>query len=242
MLYTPDFIQIPHQLFGDRKITPGDCLLYGVIYWLSKLKDGKCIASNETLAETCFFTPGSIQNSLARLEERGYIKRIFKDEEKKVRLEIVPLVTYRKVSSDNDTVSSTNDTHVSSTNDQNKKTINKKSNTTILSEKSDDRFEEFWSIYPKKEKKKTTKDIWSRRKLGLKATEIIEFVKKARETDRWQRGFVKQPTTFLNGECWNDDLSSYGAAKSGNTPNVYHNGREDNMLEKLQAKIIRDEI
>ena len=72
-----------------------------------------------------------------------------------------------------------------------------------------DAFDRFWSSYPKKELKKKTKEIWDRKKMSLHIDAILEFIEKAKTTDRWKKGFVKQPPVFLNGECWNDDISSY---------------------------------
>lgn len=74
---------------------------------------------------------------------------------------------------------------------------------------ADDSFNQFWSKYPKKELKKKTQDIWKRKKLGRFISEILEFIEKASNTDRWKKGFIKQPPAFLNGECWNDDLATY---------------------------------
>jgi len=84
-----------------------------------------------------------------------------------------------------------------------------------MSEKSDveiERFESFdyfWELYPKKELKKKSREIWVRKNLESKKEMIMDFVVSAKSTDRWRKGYVKQPPTFLNGECWNDDLSSY---------------------------------
>lgn len=72
-----------------------------------------------------------------------------------------------------------------------------------------DAFNQFWNSYPKKELKKKTEEIWKRKKLDNKLTEILDFIEKAKQTDRWKKGFIKQPPAFLNGECWNDDLSNY---------------------------------
>lgn len=80
-----------------------------------------------------------------------------------------------------------------------------------LSGKPDVSFETFWNAYPKKELKKKSLEIWKSKKLDSKIGEILEFIRKAKETDRWKRNFVKQPTTFLRNECWNDDLASYGS-------------------------------
>ena len=74
-----------------------------------------------------------------------------------------------------------------------------------------DAFNQFWDKYPRKELKKKSKEIWLRIKPPLQ--EILNFIEKAKLTDRWEKGFIKQPTAFLNGECWNDDLSAYNDTK-----------------------------
>lgn len=83
---------------------------------------------------------------------------------------------------------------------------------TYTSEKSD-MFNQFWTAYPKKELKKRTQEVWKRKNLDSKISEIVNFIEKAKITDRWKKGFVKQPPAFLNGECWNDDVSSYNDKK-----------------------------
>lgn len=96
-------------------------------------------------------------------------------------------------------------------------TIHNNTSISILSDKSDpavliDGFDKFWEAYPKKEKKKGAESIWKQKKLASKLPEILEFISKAKNTMRWKQGYIKQPTTFLNGECWNDELASYGGA------------------------------
>lgn len=86
-----------------------------------------------------------------------------------------------------------------------------------MSDKSD-AFSQFWDKYPKKELKKKTLEIWKRKKLDSRLGEILAFIEKASLTDRWKKGFVKQPPVFLNGECWNDDLTSYGDKKGLQVP------------------------
>lgn len=70
-------------------------------------------------------------------------------------------------------------------------------------------FDIFWEAYPKKELKKRSSEIWATKKFSTKLPEILAFVEKAKLTIRWKKGFIKQPTAFLNGECWNDDLTAY---------------------------------
>lgn len=70
-------------------------------------------------------------------------------------------------------------------------------------------FAQFWSVYPRKEQKKKTFDIWKKNKYGQHIDTIYKFILAAKETDRWKKGYIKQPPAFLNGECWNDDLATY---------------------------------
>lgn len=103
-----------------------------------------------------------------------------------------------------------------------------------------DAFDSFWNQYPKKELKKKSREIWERKKLDSRLEEILRFIQKAIETDRWKKGYVKQPTAFLNGECWNDELSSYGDVKK---IEVYRNDESDEetkeKFNRLNSKVIR---
>lgn len=97
-----------------------------------------------------------------------------------------------------------------------------------VSSKEENGFSLFWENYPKKELKKKTKEIWDRKKLDSHLQEILTFIASAKNTDRWKKGYVKQPPVFLNGECWNDDLAGYND-KTGNK-------KPDNVLQAKQGK------
>lgn len=98
----PEFLIIPFQLIRDPKIHPLDERIYGIIYWLTRLKGEKCIASNSTLADIACCTPRGVQNSLLRLEKHGYIQRVIKDDGSKHRDEIRPLVSFQWSQRDNE--------------------------------------------------------------------------------------------------------------------------------------------
>lgn len=98
----PDYLTIPLQLVRDREIDAIDRMVYGVIYWYEHMKDGKCFASNESMAQIIGTTARVIQNSLSRLEDRGYILREYKDAAKRNRSEIKSLVAFKYVRSMDD--------------------------------------------------------------------------------------------------------------------------------------------
>src|SRR3990167_6920401 len=93
----PDFVVIPYQLITDKKLQPVDRYVYGIIYWFEHLKDGRCTASNETMAVLLGVKSSSVRDSLTNLEKRGYIKRFYFDEKSHHRKEVKALVAYKKV-------------------------------------------------------------------------------------------------------------------------------------------------
>jgi DNA-binding Lrp family transcriptional regulator len=95
MEFYPDYILIPFQIINDKKIEPVAEKLYGLIYWYVSLGQHKCFVSNIVLSKLLNVTPRTIQNSLDALEKAGYIKRIYKDESRRHRVQIFPLVTFK---------------------------------------------------------------------------------------------------------------------------------------------------
>ena len=130
MQFKPDFLIIPYIAVENPNLQPLDRILYGVVYYFEKMREGKCIASNETLREYAQAKNiNSIQHSLERLEKEGYIKRIYKDENRKIRKEIKCKIVFRVLSNDNTVLSNkhtvcsnkhskvcSNDNHISNTN------------------------------------------------------------------------------------------------------------------------------
>lgn len=85
------FAVIPVIMFEDKKLTPSDVLVYGVISSLTK-KQGHCWASNKYLADIVHVTERQIQYSIKRLKDNGYIHREFgKNDQRMIFLSMHPL-------------------------------------------------------------------------------------------------------------------------------------------------------
>ena len=95
--FYPDFLIIPYQLVENEFLTPADLKVYGAIYWYQHLKDGKCTAGNPAIARIARIKARTIRECLERLEKHGFIQRIYKDTEKKIRQEIMATIAYRRV-------------------------------------------------------------------------------------------------------------------------------------------------
>ena len=74
-------------------------------------------------------------------------------------------------------------------------------------------FSEFWNKYPKKIKKKDSALKWKSKELNRFLPEILLFIDNASKTDRWKKGFIPDPPTFLNQERWNDEVEGYNDKK-----------------------------
>ncbi len=68
-------------------------------------------------------------------------------------------------------------------------------------------FRRFWVAYPIKKGKATAWGVWKKQKCESLTDVIVESIAAHATHDRdWQRGFVKHPTTYLKGECWEDEF------------------------------------
>lgn len=102
--FQPDFLIIPYKVLNDKRLRQTDAILYGVIYWYERLKDGKCFASNAELGRVAGIAVKSVTNSLTRLEAYGYIQRVYRDEANFERASIKSLVTFDVVPTSPDVV------------------------------------------------------------------------------------------------------------------------------------------
>lgn len=93
----------------------------------------------------------------------------------------------------------------------------------------EDKFEQFWRLYPKKQNKKKVQ-LWFKNKKPNDALfdTIIKKLKNFIDTVDWQKEngkYIPMPTTWLNGERWNDEI------KSGSSNNIFYEiGKEEGLF------------
>ena len=85
------------------------------------------------------------------------------------------------------------------------------------------RFDAFWSVYPKKVDKKKALSKFAKLKPADQQTAIDNATERAKSDDQWLRGFAPNPTTYLNGERWNDEWQkSTGTSGPQNPGNDFY--------------------
>ena len=68
------------------------------------------------------------------------------------------------------------------------------------------RFDEFWNVWPKKERKQPALVKWKSKKLDRVADEIIKDVIWRKDNyKQWQDGIYMHPATYLNQQAWEDE-------------------------------------
>lgn len=70
-------------------------------------------------------------------------------------------------------------------------------------------FDDFWSIYPKKVDKKKAQEKWDRLKPDDDLFAAINLHLSTAYSDT-PKNFIPNPTTYLNGEKWNDEIIPRG--------------------------------
>jgi hypothetical protein len=69
-------------------------------------------------------------------------------------------------------------------------------------------FDDFWKIYPRKVEKKKSQQKWSKLSETDRKSAMLDIPARA-QSDQWKREggrFIPYPTTYLNGERWNDEI------------------------------------
>jgi DNA-binding transcriptional ArsR family regulator len=68
-----------------------------------------------------------------------------------------------------------------------------------------DRFDEFWSVYPRKTAKGQARKAWPAATRKVNPEVIIKGAMRYRDDPNRTDRFTKHPATWLNGECWADE-------------------------------------
>lgn len=99
-----------------------------------------------------------------------------------------------------------NDSNTDQSNDSNarvdKKRIDKK---RVDKDNNQITFLTFWNLYPKKVEKQKAEQKWRRLSPETQAV-ILKDLPERIKSDQWQKGFILNPMTYLNGERWNDEI------------------------------------
>lgn len=91
----PEFLLIPMIVYDRPELGPTDKVVYAIIYWYEHMREGICKASNGSIAAIARVDDRTVRAALDRLEQVGFIKRFYKDKDRKIRIKIKCLAWYQ---------------------------------------------------------------------------------------------------------------------------------------------------
>jgi predicted transcriptional regulator len=168
------------------------------------IKRGQIITGVPRLSEQTQLSEMQVRRALDNLVNTGEVNRQTTN-----RYSLITLNKYNDYQDRNSQTTfkeQSNNIQTTTTKQRNKETIKQYKVTT------DDLFVEFWNLYPKKTGKGAAKKSWE--KIKSKGT-VIEEIKNAlswqKESTQWNREggqFIPNPSTYLNQERWQDEMSA----------------------------------
>ncbi|TGY56904.1 helix-turn-helix domain-containing protein [Ligilactobacillus murinus] len=215
------FLNIPAIVAHDKvllKKAPKAILLFGEIYSMLNVT-GKFYMSNNTLAKRLDCSRKSIINYINLLKKQGYIEteNVIDDETNAIAGR---MITLGRVVQQNSLGWSNGIHQGSETGFTQRKHSNRTSNTNDQNSKNssqsgikqlEEDFNKLWKLYPRKEGKKKAFEAYKRAiKNGTTNKEIqtgiVNYLTQIR-VQRTNKQYIKQGSTWFNGECWNDEYN-----------------------------------
>lgn len=194
-------VWIPKEIWLDKSLS---MLEKGILTEIDSLDNGVdgCWASNEYIANFCQCSVPKVTNAISKLIDLRYIERVSFDGRKRVLrscLRFSIRQTNKKYEADQQKVLGIN-------------ISNKKENKSITRQGADSeilsRFDDFWSVYPRKVSKATASKAWAKLKPDDSLCATILADVKQRVSGEWKGKdvqYIPYPATYLNGKRWQDE-------------------------------------
>lgn len=218
---------IPAEVRYDPVLKPNAKLLYGELTALSD-KNGYCWATNEHFAALYDLSVGTISRLISQLEKQGYIRcemaatesgserRIYAgmflvtaggiDEKRKT-----PVDEKRKRGIDEKRKQNNKDLSIQEDNPPKAPPRGRRSSD--LKTEPDwepDRFNKFWSFYPRGESKQKAIQAWDKLRPSNELIDTMaQALKRQVASEAWQQGIgIPYASTWLNQQRWTDELKA----------------------------------
>lgn len=214
---------------------------------IESLDNGKgCYASNKYFSEFFGISKGRCSQIINNLSDKGYIKIDYDREGKQVKkrtMKVVRKLTTPYLENYRPYLENDKENNTSSNTSNNDQSDLKK----IREQQLEEDFNKLWKLYPRKEGKKKAFEAYKRAiKNGTTNKEIqtgiVNYLTQIR-VQRTSKQYIKQGSTWFNGECWNDEYN-IGQEKSPVNPKTVSSSapaeRTVSDLEREERESRRD--
>ena len=204
-------------------------------------------APNSTLMAMAKLDRNTLNKSRNILIQKGLIEYKAGSRNNAGTYKLIPLTAYANPYANQDANQVANqdtnqDTNVYANQDANPVNIHRQDKTRINNNPPtphtgvyDERFEKFWSVYPKKVGKGAARTAFMKLKPSQELTDtMIKAVRVAERSDQWRKDkgqFIPNPSTWLNQRRWEDELEveqpKHTAAPSPYPPKMTKEERDE---------------
>lgn len=239
-------VWIPAERWLDRTLSPNEKVMLGEISSLEAGARG-CYATNAHFAEFFNLSISRVSEIISGLVNKGHLRVELIREGKRVverRLRLVDPFGFPNTTSGNaanpfgkDGEPPSENTQGNNTQSNNTKSIKNTPASGAKKVPSDEGFEQFWKLYPKKKARKDAVKAWAKLKPDdeLRQTLITALGSHCVSEDWAKDGgrYIPNASTWINGERWTDELVPASAAKASafnnlpnHTPDMYQGGAD----------------
>ena len=221
-------IWIPIEVWEDDRLT---MIEKGILAEIDSL-DGEehCYASNEYIATFCSCSERCVSSAVKKLIDLGYISKVGFDGRTRILKSNLSLFLDDGNSNQTRLHTQSRVANIASLNGENMQSNIYKYNNNIYSEKIDEKinnkinnnityvrndideqFETFWKAYPRhtNTSKKETKNCFIRALRKTDLDTILSAIELQKMSEQWKKNgtkYIPMPTTWLNGEHWDDEV------------------------------------
>lgn len=211
----PNYYSIlTYEILYNKDLSSSEKLLYATITSLSQ-KDGYCYASNETMAKLYNTTEITISRQIKKLKDNGFLNIIYEKNGS--------AITNRKIYPLTKKITAINENDNGAVNKNVKDNIISNNNiesNIIIKEK----FEKFYSEYPRKVKKDLVRKWFDKNKPDDELFEIMmSSLYKFKKTYDWikENGkYIPYPSSWLNEKRWEDEFEDLKEKEEKDEPFV----------------------
>lgn len=249
------FLNIPAEVAHDPRLKDKSILLFGEIFSMLNVTGSFFMSNKEMAKRIRAKSERTVQKCLDELEKYGYIKRDLIRDKKTGQVKSRGKITSPYLSSllggEKIFTGGVNENAPGGESDcaikeQYNKTFNNNRSTAKavgrVSEKQlKEDFEKLWKLYPRKEGKKKAFEAYKR---AIKKdttnkdiqTGIVSYLKHI-NAQGIDKQYVKQGSTWFNGECWNDEYNVNG----NSSPVNQKNSNSSDPAKRTVADLEREE-
>ena len=206
-------IWIPKEIYLNKSLTWNEKILLIEIDSLDN--EQGCFSSNKNFAEFLGVTERAVTGMIAKLKKLGYISQSSFDGRRRVLHSNI-----RVCLSAQNGCSSQSGSKLLCTPEadfqQNNISNNIENKDTPIAPKRgiySERFERFWKAYPCKVGKVAAWKVFQRLHVDDSLLEtMLKAIEIQKQSDRWKRGFIPNPRTWLNQGRWEDETQNMNAS------------------------------